>query len=144
MAFPPALLYGSETWTIRARDARRITAAEMKYMSRTAGYTWTDHKTNTDIEKELNIAPVLDKIQSYKRNWIQHVNRMPRNRLTRILKNCTPEGRRTRGRPMKRLLGETGTGQQVAQLHGSYVMMMMMMMRKRRRRRRRRMRFLEI
>jgi len=32
------LLYGSETWTIEARDARRITAAEMKYMRRTAGY----------------------------------------------------------------------------------------------------------
>ena len=26
----PVLLYGSETWTIKARDARRITAAEMK------------------------------------------------------------------------------------------------------------------
>jgi hypothetical protein len=31
------LLYGSETWTIKARDARRITPAEMKYMRRTAG-----------------------------------------------------------------------------------------------------------
>jgi hypothetical protein len=28
--------------TIKARDAGRITAAEMKYMRRTAGYTWTD------------------------------------------------------------------------------------------------------
>jgi len=28
----PVLLYGSETWTIKARDARRITAAVMKYM----------------------------------------------------------------------------------------------------------------
>jgi hypothetical protein len=26
----PVLLYGSETWTIKARDARRITAVEMK------------------------------------------------------------------------------------------------------------------
>jgi hypothetical protein len=34
------LLYGSETWTVKASDARRITAAEMKYMRRTAGYTW--------------------------------------------------------------------------------------------------------
>jgi hypothetical protein len=40
----PTLLYGSENWTIKARDARRITAAEMKYMRRTAGYTWTDQK----------------------------------------------------------------------------------------------------
>ena len=30
----PVLLYGSETWIIKARDARRITAAEMKYMRR--------------------------------------------------------------------------------------------------------------
>ena len=46
----PVLLYGSETWTIKARDARRITAAEMKYM-RTAGYTWADYKTNSHIAK---------------------------------------------------------------------------------------------
>jgi len=45
------LLYGSETWTIKARDARRITAAEMNYMRRTAGYTWADYKTNTHIAK---------------------------------------------------------------------------------------------
>jgi hypothetical protein len=38
-------------WTIKARDARRITAAEMKYMRRTAGYTLTDRKTNTEITK---------------------------------------------------------------------------------------------
>jgi hypothetical protein len=47
----PVLLYGSETWTIKARDASRITAAEMKYMRRTAGYIWTDYKTNTQIAK---------------------------------------------------------------------------------------------
>jgi hypothetical protein len=45
------LLYGSETRTITARDARRITAAEMKHMRRTAGYTWTDYKTNTKMTK---------------------------------------------------------------------------------------------
>jgi len=36
----PVLLYGSKTWTIKGKDTRRITAAEMKYMRRTAGYTW--------------------------------------------------------------------------------------------------------
>jgi hypothetical protein len=35
----PVLLCGSETWTIKARDARRISTAEMKYMRKTAGYT---------------------------------------------------------------------------------------------------------
>ena len=76
---PPVLLYGSETWRIKARDARRITAAEVKYM-RTAGYTWTDYNTNIKIAKELKITAILDKLLEYKRKWIQHVNRMPRNR----------------------------------------------------------------
>jgi hypothetical protein len=32
------LLYGSENWNIKARDARRRTAAELKYIRKTAGY----------------------------------------------------------------------------------------------------------
>jgi len=31
-----------------------------------AGYTWTDHKTNKQIAKELKITPILDKLQEYK------------------------------------------------------------------------------
>src|SRR5215469_18424506 len=98
----PVLLYGSETWTIKARVARRITAVEMKYTRRTTGYSWTDY--NTHIAKELKITPVLDKLLEYKRNWIQHVNRMPRNRLPRVMKHYSPTGRRNHGRPLKRLL----------------------------------------
>ena len=45
----PVVLYGSETWTIKARDARRITVAEMKYVRITAGYIWTDYTTNTQF-----------------------------------------------------------------------------------------------
>ena len=100
----PVLLYGSETWTVTASDARRITAGEMKYMRRTAGYTWTDYKTNAQIAKELKITQILDKLLEYKRSWIQHVNRMPRNRLPRVMKHYCPTGRRNHGRPLKRLL----------------------------------------
>ena len=64
----PALLYSSENWTIKARYAGRITAAEIKYRRNTAGYTWTKYKTNLQIAKELHITPVLDKIQEYRRN----------------------------------------------------------------------------
>jgi hypothetical protein len=47
----PVLLCGSETWTVKARDARRITAAETKYMRKTAGYIWTDYKTNAQMQR---------------------------------------------------------------------------------------------
>jgi hypothetical protein len=35
----PVSSYGSEAWTIRKSDERRITAYEMKFMRQTAGYT---------------------------------------------------------------------------------------------------------
>jgi hypothetical protein len=93
------LLYGNETWTTKARDAGRITAAETKYMRRTAGYIWTDYKTNVQIAKKLKITPILDKLLEFEKNWIQHINSIPRNRLPRVMKHYSPTGR-----PLKRLL----------------------------------------
>jgi hypothetical protein len=71
-----------------------MAVTEMKY-TRTAGYTWTDHKTNTDCKK-LNITPVLDKIQDYKRNWIQHVSQVPHNKLPRLIKTIPQKAEGTR------------------------------------------------
>ena len=48
---PPPMLCDSENWTVKARDARSKTAAEMRHMRQTAGYTWTDYKTNTETAK---------------------------------------------------------------------------------------------
>jgi hypothetical protein len=48
------LLYGSEKWIVKARDVRRMTEIEMKYVRITARYTWTDHKTNTGLQKKVD------------------------------------------------------------------------------------------
>jgi hypothetical protein len=69
--------------------------------------------------KGIKITPILDKLLEYNRNWLQHVNRMSCNRLPRVMKHYSPTGRRNHGRPLKRR--ETGTGQQVAQLHDRYI-----------------------
>ena len=54
--------------------------------------------------KGIKTTTISDKLLEYKRNWIQHVNRMPRNRLSRVMKHYSPTGRRNHGRPLKRLL----------------------------------------
>jgi hypothetical protein len=36
-----------------------------------------------------NVTPILHKIQEYKRNWLQHINRMHRNELLTVLKKTT-------------------------------------------------------
>jgi len=65
------LLYGSETWTIKASDTRRITAVEMKYMKITAEYTWDrlknkytnckGVKNNTNFVQVTGIQEKLDR-----------------------------------------------------------------------------------
>jgi len=76
----------------------------MKYMRRTAGYTSTDYKTNVQFAKDLKTTQILDKLLEYKRSWIQHVNRVPRNGLPRVMKHYCPTGSRNHGRPLKKLL----------------------------------------
>jgi len=80
-----------------------IKTAEIKYMGRTSGYIRTDCNKYTNCRGIKNNTN-LDKLLEYKRNWIQHVNRMPRNRLPRVVKHYSPTGRRNHGTPLKRLL----------------------------------------
>jgi len=71
----PSLLYGSENWTIKARDARIITAAHFKYIwEKQRDTLWADYKTNTNLpKKKLNKTPVLNKIQEYKKNLVANI-----------------------------------------------------------------------
>ena len=97
----PACLYGLENWTLTASQRRRIEAAEMKLLRLLAGYTIYDHKTNDYTRRELQITGTLDKIDEYRRNWFQHLQRMPQNRIPLKSDYYRPQGRRTIGRPKK-------------------------------------------
>jgi hypothetical protein len=50
----PTLPYGSEAWTIRRNDDRRLISAQMHFVRRTAEYTLLNHKRNKEIMKELH------------------------------------------------------------------------------------------
>ena len=57
--------------------------------------------TNCKVVKNNNS---FGQLLEYKRSWIQRVNRMPGNKLPRVMKHYSPTGRRNHGRPLKRLL----------------------------------------
>jgi hypothetical protein len=48
--------------------------AEMKYMRRTAGYTWTDYKTNTNSRQITGIQEELD--TTCKQNASKHITQV--------------------------------------------------------------------
>jgi len=62
----PIPLYGSEIWTHRKKDKKRLTPVEMKCFRRIAGYTLFDHKRNEEILEELKIESVDEKVRRCK------------------------------------------------------------------------------
>jgi hypothetical protein len=105
LAFP-VLLYGSETWTVKSKHRSRLIAAEMRFVRKTAKYTWRDHKTNEEILNELKVTSILDNFTNYKSDCTQHIDGMPRCILPNLLTKYAPGGIRHQSRPLKRLLEE--------------------------------------
>ena len=88
--------------TFSVDEQRRIEAAEMKLLRRLAGYSLYDHTTNDYIRRELQITGIIDKIDEYRQNRFQHLQRMTQNRIPLKSYYYRPQGRRTIGRPKKR------------------------------------------
>jgi hypothetical protein len=60
----PALMYGSETWVPTKKVQTR------NFVRKTKGCTKLDHVTNEMVRTELNIYPVNDTIEQYRKNWL--------------------------------------------------------------------------
>jgi hypothetical protein len=98
----PVLIYGSEAWTIRKVDKKRLQAAEMKFMRKTAGLTLWDHKKNEVILKNLKVEPIFKFTQNYRANWKKHIERMDSSRIPDSLLNYRPHRKRSLGNLLKR------------------------------------------
>jgi hypothetical protein len=96
------LCHGNEAWTARKSDESRITAYEMKFMGRTAGYTKWDLKRNEEVLKEFKVEPILYYICRYQSNWREHVSWLSRTRIPKAIMYYQPRGKRSLGRPVKR------------------------------------------
>jgi hypothetical protein len=86
---------------LNQRDIRRLKAAEMKFMRRTAGYSLLDHRRNEDILEELRVDPVKKKLAQCKQKCLNHVSRMEDIRYPKEIPDYRPVGRRL-GRPLNR------------------------------------------
>jgi len=73
---------GQKIGLLTASQRQRIEVAEMKLLRPLAGYTFYDHTTNNYIcRNKLQIKGIIDKINKYRWNWFQNLDRMPQNRI---------------------------------------------------------------
>lgn len=94
----PIFLYGAETWTIRQKDRSRIDALEMWCWRRLLRISWTEHRTNVSILKELHIKQRLSSIVQLRTlKMFGHIIRNE-DSMERLVVQGRIEGQRSRGR----------------------------------------------
>src|SRR6218665_925656 len=55
------VLYGSETWTMRKKDIKRLEAFEMWIWRRMERISWMEHRTNEEIFKMVDEKKITDR-----------------------------------------------------------------------------------
>ena len=61
----PALLYGSECWTLRQRDKSRINSSQLRILRYLGGVTLKDRIKSEKIRKQWKVEDIIDDIQNY-------------------------------------------------------------------------------
>ena len=100
----PVVMYGSESWTIKKADCRRIDAYELWCWRRLLSVPWTARRTNLSVLKEINPECSLERqILKLRLQSFDHLMRREDSlEKTLMLGKC--EGKRGRGRPRMRWL----------------------------------------
>ena len=98
----PSLLYGSEAWTLKLHERKRIEAVEMNCLRNICGLRRIDRVPNVEIRRRCgkNVS-VGQRIDQGLLRWFGHVERMGDDRLAKRVYDSNVRGMRRRGRPRK-------------------------------------------
>lgn len=94
-----ALLYGVETWTLKASSINMIESFEMWTYRRMLRVPWTDRVTNEEILRRVGKdREILLSIKRRKTTYFGHLIRSPKYQLLQLIVEGKIEGRRGVGR----------------------------------------------
>jgi hypothetical protein len=102
-AVRPVLMYGSETWPMRADDLRKLSVFDHRCLRSIAKVQWEHRTSNAELRQMVfgkKNSPSIDQlIMLHRLRWLGHVLRMPDDRLPRRAVFAQPcvEWKRPRG-----------------------------------------------
>ena len=79
-----------------------LEVTEMKTLRRIINRTRRDRMRNESIRETRGIQNITSWVQRRRTEWSMRVSRTAEDRLVREVHDGIPEGKRSRGRPMKR------------------------------------------
>jgi hypothetical protein len=88
---------------IRQNERQRLEAAQMRLLRTLLGYIKLDRQRNIDRRGRLKVQSTAEVIQTYQRNWKEHVERKQDERFPKLSLKYQPVGKQSRGRPKKEM-----------------------------------------
>ena len=101
-AIKPAIVHGSECWSVRKKEERKLHTTEIRMLRWARGKTRLDHVRNVDIWKEAYMHPMAEFFREKRLSWFGHVRRRDKDDATRKILQMKVDGHRNRGRPKLR------------------------------------------
>ena len=94
------LLYGSEAWTLRAKQEHKLNAFHMRCLRRILNITWQDKVPNTEVLERAALPSMYTILKQRRMRWLGHVVRMDDGRIPKdLLYGELAQGSRATGRP---------------------------------------------
>ena len=95
-----ALLYASESWTLYARQERKLNNFHMRCLRRILNIRWSDKITNNEVLARAGLPSLFSLLRQRRLRWLGHVARMSDGRIPKdLLYGELASGTRARGRP---------------------------------------------
>jgi len=96
----PAMLHGAKYWTTKRQHVQKISVAEMRMLRWICGHTRRDRIRNDDIQDQLGVAPIEEKLVQHRLRWFGHLQRRPAEAPVRTgIISRIESTRRGKGRP---------------------------------------------
>ena len=97
------LLYGSESWTVYSRHARKLNHFHTVCLRRILGIKWQDRIPDTEVLEKAGLPSISTLLMQTQLRWAGHVARMKDDRLPKqLLFGELTEGKRKACGPKKR------------------------------------------
>ncbi|XP_076799906.1 uncharacterized protein LOC143445001 [Clavelina lepadiformis] len=95
------MCYGAECWAMKKVDIRRMQTTEMRMIRTMCGKTLRDGIANDVLRRWTGVEDIEKHLRGHRLRWLEHIERMNEESLTRIVQHKMIEGKVKRGIPKK-------------------------------------------
>ena len=95
------MVYGSETWPVKAEDMQRLERTERMMVRWMCGVSLKHRLSSQELNRRLGVEAVTEVVRQGRLRWFGHLERMDEEEWVSACRSITVTGEKTRGRSRK-------------------------------------------